>query len=70
MDIYDINAKKISIEICYSTHITSTFYKKTSLNKSCAYNGLEHDTYSLINKSIILLLGDLMLEQQLIKLLF
>jgi hypothetical protein len=55
MDILDINANKIHIEICSFVPINSTFYKKNSLDKNCSYNGLEHDIYILRNDILSLM---------------
>jgi hypothetical protein len=69
MDILDINAKNIHIEMCSFVLINSTFYKKNSLDINCRYNGLEHDIYILRNEGNILSLGDFKAKKTLIKLL-
>jgi hypothetical protein len=58
IEISDTNAKNVYIEICYFSHINSTFYKKNNLDNNCPYNNLEQDIYSLKNEGNILLLGD------------
>jgi hypothetical protein len=57
IEIPDINAKKMYIEICYFAPINSTFYKKNNIDINCSYNTLEHDIYCLRNEDNILLLG-------------
>jgi hypothetical protein len=58
VEISDINAKKMYIEIFYFAPINSTFYTKNNLDKNCPYKSLEQDIYSLRNEGSILHLGD------------
>jgi hypothetical protein len=48
MEISDINAKNIYIEICYFTPINSTFYTKNNLDKNCPYKILEQDIFAMV----------------------
>ena len=58
MELYDINANNIYIEICNFAPIQSTFYTKNNLDKNCPYKILEKDIYYMKNEGSILLLGD------------
>lgn len=50
METTNINTNRIFIAICYFAPTNSRFYKKNNLDKTCPYNGLEHDISSLINE--------------------
>ena len=41
MEIYDINGKKVYVEMHYFAPINSTFYKKHNLGKKCPCKLLE-----------------------------
>lgn len=58
MEISNINVVFFYITICYFEPINSSFYRKNNLDKTCPYNGLEHDIYCLRNEGNILLLRD------------
>ena len=58
MNIPENNAKKTYIVIWYFARINSNVYEKNNLDKTCPYNGLEHDIYSLRNEGTILLMGE------------
>ena len=56
MDILDVNAKNICIEICYFADINYTFYKKNNLNKNFPHNGLKQYIYNMRNEGNVLFL--------------
>ena len=58
MEIFDINAKKIYIEIYYVSLINSTFTIKAIYIIKCPYNRLEDGICSLINEGSIIFLGE------------
>jgi hypothetical protein len=58
MEIFDIKAKNIYVEIYYLTPSNSTFYTKNDLYKNHPYKILEQDIYNMKNEGSILLLGE------------